>query len=125
MYVRLVIRIKEAIIEEISQTETKRLKLVRIASKSEGAELSIELPDALCEMMKPKEQVAVVIDDKPITKGEKSRFYAQGRVFKINTEDKFEAVGTIGGLRMVVKLSNPTPSQRQTLAGQKFYVTFL
>ncbi|MCF2137275.1 MAG: hypothetical protein K9W43_08555 [Candidatus Thorarchaeota archaeon] len=121
----MVIRIKDAVIESISPTETKRLKLVKISSKTEGAELSIELPDALCDMISSKDRISVIIDDKPITKGDTARFYAQGRVFKTNAEKKFQVVGTIGGLRMVLTLAKPTPSQKQTLDGQSYYVALL
>ncbi|MHA1771159.1 MAG: hypothetical protein ACTSYL_09070 [Candidatus Thorarchaeota archaeon] len=121
----MVIRIKDTVIKSISSTETKRLKLVKISSKTEGAELSIELPDALCDMIRSKDHISVIIDDKPIPKGESARFYAQGRIFKIITEKKFQVVGSIGGLRMVLTLEKPTPSQKQTLESQTYHLALI
>ncbi len=124
-YIELVVRVKEAIIDEISETETKRLHQIKISSKQNGITLSIELPDVLCQLMKPKERIDIIIDSEPISKGEGAKFYAKGRVFKINTDPNFEMVGTIGGLRMVLVLAKPTPSQLKTFEDQVFHIALL
>ncbi|RLI51033.1 MAG: hypothetical protein DRO73_01250 [Candidatus Thorarchaeota archaeon] len=121
----MVVRLKGALIEEISETETARLRSIRIGLKPEGAVLTLELPEALCDTFKTREDVNVIIDDKPIARGESARFYGEGRVFKVNREDNFEVIGTIGGLRLDLHLAKPTPSQKKTFDSERFFIAIL
>lgn len=118
----MVIRLKDTVIDSIEDTETRRLKLVKISSKSEGAILTLELPEALCGSMNEGETVSIVIDSKEIIKGDESKLYLEGNVFKKNEKEGLEITGSIGGLRLVVNLANATPSQASSFDSDKFYL---
>jgi hypothetical protein len=121
----MVIRLRNATIKAIEDTETKRLKLLRIVSKAEGAKLTLELPEALCDKMNVRDGIVVIVDSKPIARGNKSKLYAEGDIFKIGEGGDFEVVGAIGGLRFVLTLVNPTPAKKKVFAGDRFYLALL
>ena len=118
----MVIRLRNATIDAIEDTEIKRLKLLRIVSKDEGAKLTLELPEALCDKMSVRDGIVVIVDSKPIARGEKSKLYAEGDIFKIGGNGTLEMVGAIGGLRVVLTLANPTPAKKKMFAADKFYL---
>ncbi|MGQ4910598.1 MAG: hypothetical protein ACTSV3_01235 [Candidatus Thorarchaeota archaeon] len=118
----MVIRLKDAIVESIQETETRRLKLLKLSSRSEGASISVELPDALSSTIAPNEPIGVIIDSKPIPKGESARLYVEGSVFKRSEDNGLRVVGSIGGLRIVIDLAKATASQINTFASEKFYM---
>ena len=43
----MVIRLTNAVIDSVEETETRRLKLLKVSSKGNGAILSLELPPVL------------------------------------------------------------------------------
>ena len=119
------IKLKDAIIDLIDDTETKRLKLVKITSKIDGATLTMELPEALCERLSVKDHVDVTLDSKPIPKGEEARLYAEGTLLRIVEGKALEIMGSMGGLRVELKVTKPTPSQSKTFASNVFYLMIL
>ena len=119
----MVIRLKDAIIDSIEDTETKKLKLIKISSKINEATLELELPEALCERLDKKDTISIVIDEKPIASGTSAKLYMQGSVFKIDESDGLEVVGTMGGLRLVFALSKATPAKRKTFMSDSFYIS--
>ncbi|MHA2118765.1 MAG: hypothetical protein ACW98J_07585 [Candidatus Thorarchaeota archaeon] len=121
----MVIRLKDAVIDSIEETETRRLKLLKVSSKSDGATLTLELPDALCDTLSTNDSISVVIDSKPITKGEQAKLYVEGNVFKKMAKDDLEIIGSVGGLRLVLSVSKATPSQSNTFSSDKFFLAIL
>lgn len=119
----MVVRLKDTVIESIKDTETRRLKLLSILSKSEGASITLELPDALSSTLGVNESVTVTLDSQPILKGESARLYVEGTVFRKSTDDGLEVIGSIGGLRLVLNLAKATASQVSTFNEEKFYMT--
>ena len=118
----MVIRLKDTVIDTIEDTETRRLKIIKISSKSEGANLTLELPEALCESMNAGESVSIVIDSKEIIKGKDSKLYLEGSVFKRSDKEGLEVTGSIGGLKLVVNLAKATASQASSFDGDKFFL---
>ncbi|MFW9925181.1 MAG: hypothetical protein ACFFDM_00280 [Candidatus Thorarchaeota archaeon] len=116
------IKFKDVLIGSIEDTETKKLRVLKMASKEEGANLTLELPDALCEPFKVKDTISVTIDSEAILKGETAKFYAEGTVFKINESEGLEVVGTIGGLRFAFEVASPKPTQRKIFESEKFFL---
>ncbi|MFQ5831909.1 MAG: hypothetical protein ACE5H4_04355 [Candidatus Thorarchaeota archaeon] len=121
----MVVRLKNAIVESIEDTETRKLKLLKMVCKEERARVVLELPEVLSEQMKPKDAVSMVIDSKPISRGANAKLYAEGKVFRINEDSGMEIVGTIGGLRLVLTLSKPSTSQRNTFGTDKFFLAII
>jgi len=121
----MVVRLKNATVESIEDTETKRLKVVKLNAKEEGARISLELPEVLCTAMSPRDKVTVIIDTKPITRGESARLYAEGKVFRIRDDDGVEVTGTVGGLRMTLDISSPTAAQRKTFDSDRFLIVII
>ena len=121
----MVIRLKSAIVESIGDTETKRLKVVRMVAKEEGARVSLELPEVLSGTMNPRDKVTVIIDFKPIARGNNAKLYAEGKVFRIRDENGVEVTGTVGGLRMTLDLNSPTAAQRKTFDYDKFLIAII
>jgi len=119
----MVIRLKDTVIEAIEDTETRRLKLIKMSSKSEGAVVTLELPEALCENMKQGDALSIIIDSKDITKGNESKLYLEGTVFKKSEKEGLEVTGSIGGLRLVVSLAKATASQVSSFDSEKFYLS--
>ena len=119
----MVVRLKDSKIDSIEETETRRLKLITLTSKSDGAALTIELPDVLCSGLTAKETVNVVIDSKPISKGSSAKLYVEGTIFKKSDDGSLEIVGSIGGLRLVLNLNKATSAQIKTFDSDKFYLT--
>ncbi len=119
----MVIKFKDTNIDSIEDTETRRLKTLKISSKTEGVTLTLELPEALCGALAVGDKVDVTIDSKPISAGESSKLYVEGNMFKRSGEEKLEVVGSIGGLRLVLNLAKSTPSQSSTFDSEKFYMT--
>ncbi len=117
----MVVRLRDAVIESIDDTETKRLRLVQISSKEEGANITLELPEALCDTLNPQDSIVVVIDSKPLARGEKSRLYLESKVFRTSDNGGLNVIGAIGGLRLVVNLTKPTAAQRNTFDSDKVY----
>lgn len=115
------VRIKDAKISSIEDSETKKLKILKMTSKVENATLTVELPDALCDPFSVKDLVAVTIDSEPIASGEKAKLYAEGTVFKIDDSDNLKVVATIGGLRLELDLASPKPTQRKTFDSEKVF----
>ncbi|TFG35074.1 hypothetical protein EU527_00300 [Candidatus Thorarchaeota archaeon] len=118
----MVIRLKETMIDSIEDTETRRLKLIKISSKNEGAFLTIELPEVLCGSISEGDTVSIVIDSKEIVKGNESKLYLEGNVFKKSEKEGLEVTGSIGGLRIVVNLAKTTPSQASSFDSDKFFL---
>ena len=118
----MVIRIKDTVIESVEDTETRRLKLIKMTSKTDGATITLELPEALSGTMGLGDTVNIVIDSKEITKGEASNLYVEGTIFKKTDNDTFEMIGSIGGLRLVLTLTKATPTQMKTFDSDKFYM---
>jgi hypothetical protein len=121
----MVIRLKNAVIDSVEETETGKLKLLKMSSKSDGATLTLELPDALCDTLKANDSISVLIDSKPITKGEQAKLYAEGSVFKKMAKDNLEIIGSIGGLRLVLSIAKATPSQSNTFSSDKFFLAIV
>ncbi|MHA2602322.1 MAG: hypothetical protein AM324_009355 [Candidatus Thorarchaeota archaeon SMTZ1-83] len=121
----MVVRLKNATVESIEDTETKRLKVVKLNAKEEGARISLELPEVLCAAMSPRDKVTVIIDTKPITRGESARLYAEGKVFRIRDDDGVEVTSTVGGLRMTLDISSPTAAQRKTFDSDRFLIAII
>ena len=121
----MVIRLKKAIVESIEDTETKRLKVVKVAAKEEGARVSMELPEVLCGAMNPRDAITVIIDSKSIARGNNAKLYAEGKVFRIREENGIEVTGTVGGLRMTLDISSPTAAQRKTFDSNKFLIAIV
>ncbi|MDH4213721.1 MAG: hypothetical protein OEV85_07350 [Candidatus Thorarchaeota archaeon] len=119
----MVIRFKDTTIDSIEDTETRRLKILKISSRAEGAALTLELPEALCGSLTAGDNISIIIDSKPIPTGESSKIYVEGNVFKKVIKDNLEVVGSIGGLRLVLTLAKTTPSQSSTFDLDKFYMT--
>jgi hypothetical protein len=118
----MVIRLKDTVIESIDDTETRRLKLIKMSSKTDGATITLELPEALGGTMSSGETVSVTIDSKEIVTGESSKLYVEGTIFKKSDSDDFEIIGSVGGLRLVLMLAKATPSQKKTFDSEKFYM---
>lgn len=118
----MVVRLKGSRIDSIEETETRRLRLLKMSSRSGGATLSVELPDVLCAAMSADQVVDLVIDSKPISKGDSAKLYVEGTVFKKNEEDGLEIIGSIGGLRLVLNLNKATTAQSKTFDSDKFYM---
>ncbi|MFX0106707.1 MAG: hypothetical protein ACFE7R_00310 [Candidatus Hodarchaeota archaeon] len=118
----MVIRLKDVTMELAEDVETKRLRILSVTSKTDGAKLTLELPEALCEALDPEKPVSVVVDSKPIPRGEKARLYMQGKVFRVKEENGLEMVGTIGGLRLTVSLSKPTAVQKKTFEAMDLFL---
>ena len=118
----MVIRIKDTVIESVEDTETRRLKLIKMSSKTDGATITLELPEALSGTMGLGENVSIVIDSKEIVKGEASKLYVEGTIFKKTEADNLEIIGSIGGLRLVLTLQKATPTQMKTFESEKFYM---
>jgi hypothetical protein len=119
----MVIKFKDTSIDSIEETETRRLKTLKMSSKTEGVTLTLELPEALFGALAVGDTVGVTIDSKPIPAGESSKLYVEGNVFKKSGKDGLEVVGSIGGLRLVLNLVKSTPSQSSTFDSEKFYMT--
>lgn len=118
----MVIRFKDTVIDSIEDTETRRLKLIKISSKNEGALLTLELPDALCGSMSEGDNVSIVIDSKEIVKGHESKLYLEGSIFKKSTKEGLEVTGSIGGLKLVLNLAKATANQESSFDSDKFYL---
>lgn len=119
----MVVRINDAIIDVIDDTDTKRLKSLRISSKKDGVIFVLELPEALCGDFAVRDTVSIVIDSKPIVTGAKTKLYVEGAVYRVRDEKEFEVVGTIGGLRFVLSLSKATPAKKKVFEGSSVYLT--
>ena len=118
----MAIRIKGVKVQSVENTETKRLKIVKLDSKSDGITLVLEVPEALCAKIEDSKTLDVVIDSKPITRGEKSLLYMEGTVFKRKDEKEFEVVATMGGLRLMVVLRKATPAKKKTFDSETIFL---
>ena len=118
----MVIRLKDVTIESVDDTETRRLRLIKMASKTDGATITLELPEALSGTMSLGETVNVVVDSKEIAAGGSSKLYVEGTIFKISDADNFEIIGSIGGLRLVLTLAKATPTEKKTFDSERFYM---
>ena len=118
----MVIRLKDVVIESVDDTETRRLKLIKMSSKADGATITLELPEALSGTMNSRETVSVIIDSKEIPTGGSSKLYVEGTIFKKSESDGFEIIGSIGGLRLVLTLAKATVSEIKTFDSEKFYM---
>jgi len=121
----MVIRLKNAVIDSVEETETRRLKLLKVSSKSEGATFTLELPEALCDTLNTNDSISVIIDSKPILKGEQAKLYVEGGIFKKSTKDGLEVIGSVGGLRLILSLGKPTPNQSSTFSSDKFFLAIM
>jgi hypothetical protein len=117
----MVVRIKGEI-DQIEDTETRRLKILKISSKTDKAILTLEIPEALCSAFKSQDAINIKIDSKPILKGEKAKLYMEGTVFRIIDNDNLEIAGTLGGLRLTLSMSNPTPAKRKTFESDRLFL---
>ena len=118
----MVIRLKDTVIESVDDTETRRLKLIKMSSKTSGATITLELPEALSGTLNSGETVTIVIDSKEIAKGTSAKLYVEGSLFKLSEEDGLEIIGSIGGLRLVLTLAKTTPALTKTFDSSKFYM---
>lgn len=118
----MVVRIKGGIIDQIEDTETKHLKLLRMSSQPEKTTLILELPEALCSVFKSQDAVDIKIDSKPMLKGEKAKLYVEGAVFRIIDNSEMEVTGTMGGLRFTISIGNPTPAKRKTFESDRLFI---
>jgi hypothetical protein len=118
----MVIRIKGGLIDQIEDTETKRLKLMKISSKKDKIALTLELPDALCSAFESQDTVDIEIDSKPLLKGEKGKLYLEGEVFRIIDNTDFEVIGTLGGLRLTISVGNPTPAKKKVFESDRIFL---
>ncbi|TFF86906.1 hypothetical protein EU519_00580 [Candidatus Thorarchaeota archaeon] len=109
-------------IDAIEETETRRLKLIKMSSKTGGATLSVELPDVLCATLSEGQSVNLVIDSKPVSKGSSAKLYVEGSVFKKVENDGLQIIGSIGGLRLVLNLNKATSAKSKTFDSDKFYM---
>ena len=121
----MVIRLKNAVIDSVEETETRRLKLLKVSLKSESASFTLELPDALCDTLNTNDSINVVIDSKPILNGEEAKLYVEGGVFKKSTKNGLEIIGSVGGLRLILSLGKPTTSQSNTFSSDKFFLAIM
>ncbi|KXH76711.1 MAG: hypothetical protein AM326_02140 [Candidatus Thorarchaeota archaeon SMTZ-45] len=121
----MAITLRTAVIDSVEETETRRLKLLKVSSKSDGAMLTLELPDALSDTLNTSDSITVVIDSKPITKGEQAKLYIEGSVFKKSEKNGLEVVGSVGGLRLVFSLTKSTPSQSNVFSSEKFFLAIM
>ena len=119
----MVIKLKDVVIESVDDTETRRLKIIKMSSKTDGATITLELPEALSGTLSLGETVNIVIDSKEIVKGENSKLYVEGSIFKKTENDGLEIIGSIGGLRLVLNIAKVTPIQTKTFDSSKFYVS--
>jgi len=118
----MVIRLKDTVIESVDDTETRRLKLVKMSSKVDGATITLELPEALSGTLSLGETVNVVIDSKEIVKGEDAKLYVEGSLFKKSDSNGLEIIGSVGGLRLVLTMAKATPTQAKTFDSTKFFM---
>jgi hypothetical protein len=118
----MVVRIKGGIIDQIEDTEVKRLKILKMTSQIDKTTLTLELPEALCNVFKSKDPVVIKIDSKPILKGEKAKLYLEGTVFRITNNNDVEIAGTLGGLRFTLSMANPTPAKRKTFESDRLFL---
>ncbi|MHA2378003.1 MAG: hypothetical protein ACXADO_02520 [Candidatus Thorarchaeota archaeon] len=121
----MVVRLKNTTIESIEDTETRKLKILNMVCRDEGARVVLELPEVLCDTMKAKDEVNIVIDSKPIARGPNAKLYAEGKLFRIKENAGLEIVGTIGGLKLVLTISKPTASQKNTFDSDKFLLAII
>ncbi len=121
----LVIRLKDAVIDSVEETETRRLKILKVSSKSDNATLTLELPDALCDTLNTNDSITVVIDSKPIVKGEQAKLYVESSVFKKLEKNGLEVIGSVGGLRLVFTLGKTTPSQSNIFSSERFFLAIM
>ncbi|NHI83232.1 MAG: hypothetical protein EAX81_02865 [Candidatus Thorarchaeota archaeon] len=117
----MVVRLKNTVIESIEDADTKRLKLIHIVSKDEGAAITLELPEALCETLNTNDSVTVTLDSKALTKGENSRLYMEARVFRTDGEDELNVIAAAGGLRLTLLMNKPTTVQKATFDADKLF----
>ncbi|MFW9931110.1 MAG: hypothetical protein ACFFDR_00430 [Candidatus Thorarchaeota archaeon] len=118
------LRIKDATITSIEDTETKKLKILKAVSKEEGVTLSLEMPEALCDPFHVKDTIEIVIDSEEIVKGDKAKLYAEGTVFKMDdSSSNLSVVAAFGGLRLVLEIASPKPAQRKIFDSQKVFLT--
>ena len=118
----MVVRIKGGLIDQIEDTETKRLKLLKISSKKDKVAISLEIPEALCNVFEPHDTVDVRIDSKPMPKVEKIKLYLEGAVFRVVDNTEMEVTGTLGGLRLTISVGNPTPAKRKTFESDRIFL---
>ena len=119
----MVVRIKGGVIDQIEDTETKYLKLLKISSQIEKSSLTLEIPEVLCSTFASQDNVDIKIDSKPILKGEKAKLYMEGTVFRIKDNAEMEITGTLGGLKLTIAIGNPTPAKRKTFETDKLFLT--
>jgi hypothetical protein len=118
----MVIRLKDTVIESVDDTETRRLKLIQMSSKTDGATITLELPEALSGTLSLGESVTIVIDSKEIAKGADAKLYVEGIFFKKSESKGLEIIGSIGGLRLVLTMAKATPAQTKTFDSSKFFM---
>ncbi len=117
------LRVKDTTIASIEETETKKMKILKMASKVEEMSLSLELPEALSEPFHAKDNVVVTIDSKEIARGKKTKLYLEGTVFKISEEAGLSVIAGFGGLRLVLEMTSPKPTQRKIFDSGKIFLT--
>jgi hypothetical protein len=113
------LRIKDTTIVSIEETETKKMKILRMASKAEEMNLSLEVPEALSEPFHVKDNVIVTIDSEEISRGEKTKLYLEGTIFRINETSGLSVVAGFGGLRLVLDMASPKPTQSKIFSSGK------
>lgn len=117
------LRVKDTTIASIEETETKKMKILKMTSKVEEMNLSLELPEALSEPFHAKDNVVVTIDSKEIARGEKTKLYLEGTVFRMSEESGLSVIAGFGGLRLVLDMTSPKPTQRKIFDSGKIFLT--
>ena len=118
------LRIKDAVVTTIEDGETKRLKILKMSSKEMGATLTFEVPRVLSDPFNVKDEISVIIDSEEIAKGEQSKLYAEGTIFKMDDSENLSVVATFGGLRFVLEMSDPKPAQKKIFDSEKIFIAF-
>ncbi|MFO7837176.1 MAG: hypothetical protein R6V83_11005 [Candidatus Thorarchaeota archaeon] len=118
----MVVKLENAVIESMEETETKNLRLLEITSEGGNARLSLELPEVLCETLDQEKPIDVHISPRETKKGSRSNIYAKGTIFKLEDEEELRVVGSIGGLRLVVSIEDASSTEKRSFESGEFYI---
>ena len=118
----MVVKLENAKIESMEETETKNLRLLEISSREGKAKLTLELPEVLCETLDSEEPVDVHFSPRETKRGSQSSIYAKGTIFKMKGNEDLRVVGSIGGLRMVLSIKGASSTERRSFESEEFYI---
>ncbi len=111
-----------AVVESIDETETRRLKRIKIVSRDGGMTVLMELPEALCESIGENQEIEVTIETDGSADAEGTRLYVRGTVFRRKGTHTNEIVGSVGGLRVILIFAEPIPFMTEILEKGVFYL---